>query len=231
MELNLDAIREKINAIDEKLVALFEERMETVSEVAAYKKQHNMKVLDSSREKEVITRAVSRLHNKDLETYVEIPSDKIAFDKAPKMKAMEITDKSIELLKSGKYKFGRINFPNGDMVGHSGIIEAAIEAVEIVDKSVGRLIETVNELGGITVVTADHGNADEMFTEKNGVRTVKTAHTLNPVPFVIIDSGYKGEYEMANVENPGLTNIASTLLNLLGFEKVEDYDSSLITIK
>ncbi|NLT50865.1 MAG: 2,3-bisphosphoglycerate-independent phosphoglycerate mutase [Ignavibacteria bacterium] len=169
--------------------------------------------------------------NKDLETYVEIPSDKIAFDKAPKMKAMEITDKSIELLKSGKYKFGRINFPNGDMVGHSGIIEAAIEAVEIVDKSVGRLIETVNELGGITVVTADHGNADEMFTEKNGVRTVKTAHTLNPVPFVIIDSGYKGEYEMANVENPGLTNIASTLLNLLGFEKVEDYDSSLITIK
>ncbi len=169
--------------------------------------------------------------NKDIETYVEIPSDKIAFDKAPKMKAVEITDKSIELLKSGKYKFGRINFANGDMVGHSGIIEAAIEAVEIVDKSVGRLIEVVNELGGITVITADHGNADEMFTEKNGVRTVKTAHTLNPVPFIIIDSGYKDEYEMANVENPGLTNIASTLLNLLGFEKVEDYDPSLITIK
>lgn len=169
--------------------------------------------------------------NEALEKYVEIPSDKIAFDKAPKMKAIEITEKSIELLKSGKYKFGRINFANGDMVGHCGIVEAAIEAVEIVDQSVGKLIDVVNELGGITLVTADHGNADEMFTEKNGVRAVKTSHTLNPVPFVIVDSGYNNEYEMAKVEKPGLTNIAATILNLLGYKKVEDYDASLVEFK
>jgi 2,3-bisphosphoglycerate-independent phosphoglycerate mutase len=163
-----------------------------------------------------------------LETYIEIPSDKIQFDKAPKMKAYEITEKAIELLKSGKYKFGRINFANGDMVGHTGVLEAAIVAVETVDECVGRLISTVNELGGITIVTADHGNADEMFTIKNGKKEVKTAHTLNPVPFVIVDSGYKGEYKMANLPRKGLTNVAATICNLLGFEKPEEYDPSLI---
>jgi 2,3-bisphosphoglycerate-independent phosphoglycerate mutase len=163
-----------------------------------------------------------------LETYIEVPSDKIQFDKAPKMKAYEITEKAIELLKSGKYKFGRINFANGDMVGHTGVLEAAIVAVETVDECVGRLISTVNELGGITIVTADHGNADEMFTIKNGKKEVKTAHTLNPVPFVIVDSGYKGEYKMANLPRKGLTNVAATICNLLGFEKPEEYDPSLI---
>ena len=166
--------------------------------------------------------------NKEVEEYVEIPSDKIEFDKAPKMKAVEITDKSIELLKSGKFKFGRINFANGDMVGHSGKMEAAIEAVEIVDASLGRLLPVAEELGGIVVVTADHGNSDEMWTEKNGIRSVKTAHTLNPVPFIIVDPQNSGEYKMAQVENPGLSNIAATLLNLLGYIKVDNYDDSLI---
>lgn len=168
---------------------------------------------------------------KDLETYVEIPSDKIQFDKTPAMKAYEITDKTIELLKSGKYKFGRVNFPNGDMVGHTGIEKAIIESVEHVDVCMNKLIKVVNELGGITVVLADHGNADEMFTVKNGKKTVSTAHTLNPVPFAIIDSGYKGEYEMAKLEKRGLTNVAATLLNLLGFEAPSDYDPSLIEFK
>jgi len=166
--------------------------------------------------------------DKSLETYVEIPSDKIEFDKAPKMKAFEITDKTIELLDSGKYRFGRVNFANGDMVGHTGVMEAAIVAVETVDACAGRLIETVRGLGGITVITADHGNSDDMFSVKNGRKQVKTAHSLNPVPFWIVDSGYDGEYEMAEVENPGLSNVAATLLNLLGYEKPEDYDPSLI---
>jgi 2,3-bisphosphoglycerate-independent phosphoglycerate mutase len=169
--------------------------------------------------------------NKDLETYVEVPSDKIQFDKAPKMKAVEITDKSIELLKSGKYQWGRINFANGDMVGHTGSVEAAIEAVETVDKSLARLLEVIDELGGIALITADHGNADEMFTEKKGVKSVKTSHTLNPVPFIIYDPDYNGEYEMAEGIKGGLTNIAGTILNLLGFENVEDYDQSLIKMK
>lgn len=169
--------------------------------------------------------------NEKLETYIEIPSDKIQFDKAPKMKAIEITDKTIELLKSGKYKFGRLNLANGDMVGHTGIMEAAVTAVETVDACVGRMIETVSSLGGITLITADHGNADEMFTEKDGKRSVKTAHTLQPVPFIIVDSGYQGEYKMADLPKKGLVNVASTVCNLLGFEKPEDYEPSLIEFK
>jgi len=164
-----------------------------------------------------------------LETFIEIPSDRIQFDRAPKMKAQEITEKTIELLDSGRYRFGRINFPNGDMVGHTGVMEAAIQAVETVDTSVGRLIEKVKALQGITVVTADHGNADEMFTVKKGKKEIKTAHTLNPVPFIIVDSQFNGEYHLAPVEHPGLSNIAATILNLLGYEKPDDYDPSLIT--
>lgn len=167
--------------------------------------------------------------DQNLETYVEIPSDRIEFDKAPKMKAYEITEKTIELLKSGKFRFGRLNFPNGDMVGHTGNLQAAIIAVETVDKCVGNLLKVINELKGLAIITADHGNSDEMYTEKDGVRTPKTAHTLNPVPFVIYDPQYKNEYQMANVKNPGLSNMAATMLNLLGYEKVEVYDDSLIS--
>lgn len=169
--------------------------------------------------------------NKDLETYVEIPSDKIQFDRAPKMKAYEITEKALELYKSGKFKWGRINFANGDMVGHTGIMEAAITAVETVDECLGTLLKAVKEMNGIAVITADHGNADEMFTVKKGVKEVKTAHTLNPVPFVIYDPLYNNEYSMAQLDNAGLTNVAGTLLNLLGFENVADYDKSLIELK
>ena len=170
--------------------------------------------------------------NKDLETYIEIPSDKIEFDKAPKMKAYEITEKTTELLKTGKYRFGRLNLANGDMVGHSGNMEAAIIAVETTDECVGKLLKVVEELKGIAVVTADHGNSDEMFTiNKKGERVPKTSHTLNPVPFIIYDTEYKGEYKMADIQNPGLSNIASTLLNLLGYKKVDDYDPSLITFE
>ncbi len=166
--------------------------------------------------------------DKKLEMYVEIPSDKIQFDKAPKMKAVEITEKVIELLKSGKYRFGRLNLANGDMVGHTGIMDAAIEAVETVDSCVAKLIDTVTGLGGVVLVTADHGNADEMFTEKGGERSVKTAHTLNPVPFVIVDPQYQGEYKMADIPGRGLANIAATVCNFLGYEKPEDYEPSLI---
>lgn len=169
--------------------------------------------------------------DKKSEKYFEIPSDRIRFDQAPKMKAPEITDKTIELLKSGKYKFGRLNFANGDMVGHTGVESAILTAVKTVDTCVERLIQTVTELNGITVISADHGNADEMFTLKDGKKIVKTAHSLNPVPFAIVDSGYNQEYVMAPLEKRGLSNVAATLLNLLGFEKPDIYDPSLITFK
>jgi 2,3-bisphosphoglycerate-independent phosphoglycerate mutase len=165
-----------------------------------------------------------------LETYREIPSDRIEFDKAPKMKAAEIKDAVIDLLKTGSYRFGRLNFPNGDMVGHTGVMDAAVVAVETVDKCLGELLATIKEMGGIAVVTADHGNADEMFTiDKKGAKSIKTAHTLNPVPFIIYDPTYQGEYRMADFKEKGLSNLAATLLNLLGYEKPDEYDPSLIT--
>ncbi|MCH7974222.1 MAG: 2,3-bisphosphoglycerate-independent phosphoglycerate mutase [Bacteroidetes bacterium] len=166
--------------------------------------------------------------NEKLEKYIEVPSDKIEFDKAPKMKAEEIKDKTIELLRSGKYKFGRLNFPNGDMVGHTGNFDAAVIAVETVDKCVGELLDVIKELNGIAVITADHGNSDEMFVFKNGEKIIKTSHSLNPVPFIIYDPNYNGEFILKDIYNPGLTNITGTLLNLLGYKNVNDYDESLI---
>ena len=169
--------------------------------------------------------------DEQLETYVEIPSDKIRFDEAPRMKADEITARSIELLKSGKYKFGRLNYPNGDMVGHTGVPEAIIISVEAVDQGLAKLLEVIRELKGIAAVLADHGNADEMFTVKNGKRQISTAHSLNPVPCAIVDPEYKGEYEMANIPGQGLANVAATLLNLLGYEAPKEYAPSLIRFK
>ncbi|MFH1877997.1 MAG: 2,3-bisphosphoglycerate-independent phosphoglycerate mutase [Candidatus Omnitrophota bacterium] len=165
---------------------------------------------------------------KDLEEYIEIPSDRIQFDKAPKMKAVEITDKTIELLRSGKFAFGRLNLANGDMVGHTAVEEAIIIALETVDGCVQRLLDVIKELGGIAIITADHGNSDEMFSMKNGKKVPKTAHTLNPVPFIIYDPQYAGEYKMADLPERGLSNVAGTILNLLGYENVKDYDPSLI---
>ena len=169
--------------------------------------------------------------NESLEKYVEIPSDRIEFDKAPQMKAKEITEAVIELIKSGNYKFGRTNFPNGDMVGHTGMMDATIIAVQTVDQCIGELLAVIKETEGIAVITADHGNADEMFTiDKKGAKSVKTAHSLNPVPFIIYDPLYQGEYRMADMKEKGLSNIAATLLNLLGYEKPKEYDPSLIEI-
>jgi 2,3-bisphosphoglycerate-independent phosphoglycerate mutase len=169
--------------------------------------------------------------NKALETYIEIPSDRIAFDRAPRMKAVEIKDSSIELLKSRQYRFGRLNFANGDMVGHTGNMDAAVEAVETVDRCLGELLAVIEELQGIAVVTADHGNSDVMFTiDREGRKTPKTAHTLNPVPFAIFDPLNGNEYHMAHLEKAGLSNVAATLLNLLGYERPIDYDPSLVAL-
>ncbi|MFC1494775.1 2,3-bisphosphoglycerate-independent phosphoglycerate mutase [Thermodesulfobacteriota bacterium] len=167
--------------------------------------------------------------DENLEKYIEIPSDRIEFDQAPRMKAVEIKDAVIGLLEEGVYRFGRLNFANGDMVGHTGVMSAAITAVETVDRCIGELLDRVRDLDGIAIITADHGNADVMFSrDKDGNISVKTAHTLNPVPFIIYDPTFKGEYRMADLKEKGLSNVASTILNLLGYEKVEDYDPSLI---
>ncbi len=170
----------------------------------------------------------SSMFDENLETWVEIPSDSGDFSKAPAMKAEEITDATIELLRSKEYRFGRINFANGDMVGHSGDIDATVRAIESVDQSIGRLLDVVAEQRGVTIVTADHGNADQMFVEKNGERVMHTAHSLNPVPFVIVDSQQDNTYAMTDLPDPGLANVAATVFNLLGYCAPEGYMHSLI---
>jgi 2,3-bisphosphoglycerate-independent phosphoglycerate mutase len=163
-----------------------------------------------------------------LETYVEIPSDNVEFDTTPAMKVREITDEVIDLMRSGEHRFGRLNFPSGDMVGHTGNLAATVVAMTVIDECMARLMAVVEELDGVLVYTADHGNADIMFTVHDGVQSPKTSHTLSPVPFAIYDPNYDGEYHMAPIAAPGLANVAATLLNLLGFEAPEGYEPSLI---
>ncbi len=167
----------------------------------------------------------------DLETYEEIISDLVPFDQRPWMKAAEITDKVIAKLREGDKKFLRLNYANCDMVGHTGVPEAIRIAVETVDFCLGRLLKAVEKAGGIAVITADHGNADCMWTEKNGKRSPMVAHTLNPVPFVVKDYNNSNSFALAGVEAPGLANVAGTLFNLLGFQSPGDYEPSLVTLK
>jgi 2,3-bisphosphoglycerate-independent phosphoglycerate mutase len=115
------------------------------------------------------------------------------------------------------------------MVGHTGNLGATIEAVDVIDDCMRRLVDVIRELDGVLVFTADHGNADIMYTEANGVRSPKTSHTLSPVPFAIYDPNYDGEYRMAPPEGAGLSNVAATLLNLLGYAAPADYRQSVIS--
>ena len=169
--------------------------------------------------------------DESLETYIEIPSDKIEFNEAPAMKAREITKQTIALIESGEYRFGRLNLANGDMVGHTGDLAAAIEAMEVVDECLGKLVDCIEQQNGVLLFTADHGNADVMYTEKNGERSPKTSHTLNPVPFAIVDPAFNNDYELTPPEDAGLTHIAATALNLLGYQAPDDYQPSLINFK
>ena len=170
--------------------------------------------------------------NEEIETYIEIPSDNVPFDEAPAMKAQEITDATIELLRSGNYRYGRVNYANGDMVGHTGNLEAAITAMETVDDCIRQLLDAIAKLGGVLIYTSDHGNADKMFTEtSDGSRVPMTSHTLAPVPFVIHDPENQNEYELSPPPDAGLSHIASTTLNLLGFQAPEDYQPSLLSFK
>lgn len=168
--------------------------------------------------------------NEGLETFLEIPSDNMTFDKRPWMKAGEITDALLDAMKTGQYKFLRANMPNGDMVGHTGHALAVRISVEAVDLGLERLLYAVEKAGGIAVITADHGNADCLFTEKKGKREPHVAHTLNPVPFVIKDYSGANAWRMRTIDTPGLSNVAATLINLLGFEQPKEYDPSLIEL-
>ncbi len=166
-----------------------------------------------------------------LEKYVEIASDRVTFDLRPWMKASEITDSVLGTIEEGKYKNIRINFANGDMVGHTGVPASVRIAVETVDLMLSRILPALEKAKGVAVITADHGNADCMWTEKDGVRTPMVAHTKNPVPFIVKDFGGVNDFELQFLEEKGLANVAATVLNLLGFQAPERFKSSLIKIK
>ncbi|MDB4954600.1 MAG: phosphoglycerate mutase, 2,3-bisphosphoglycerate-independent [Myxococcales bacterium] len=176
------------------------------------------------------------------ETYIEIPSDRVSFDQRPWMKAAEITDRLIEELRSGKHQFARVNYANGDMVGHTGVFDATVIAVEAVDLQLARLAKAVEELHGILVVTADHGNADEMYQrdkkgrvqrDKTGQPVVKTSHTLNRVPFLIDDPmrGDRYDIDPSRVNEAGIANVTATCIELLGFVPPDDLQPSLLRFR
>ncbi len=179
--------------------------------------------------------------SEELETYEEIPSDIVPFEQRPWMKCAEITDRLIAALESGKYDCLRVNFPNGDMVGHTGNLEATICGVEALDLQLARILAAVDKAGAVALITADHGNADEMAEldkktggikrNKDGSMKSKTSHTLNPVPFIIYDNVAKDAYTVKTEGSFGLSNVAATVVNFLGYDAPEMWDESVIELK
>lgn len=179
--------------------------------------------------------------NPELEDYVEIPSDRAPFDQRPWMKAAEITDRVIAEILSGKYRHVRLNYANGDMVGHTGNFAAVRIAVETVDLCLRRVIEAVRKASGILIVSADHGNADDMYERNKKTGAVvydpltgepkpKTAHSLNPVPVFIYDPTGVSRARLAPHEGLGISSLAATVLTLMGYQPPSDYTPSIVDV-
>ncbi len=175
-----------------------------------------------------------------LEDYIEVPSDIVPFEERPWMQTAVITDRVLEALESGKYDFIRLNFPNGDMVGHTGIFPAVVCSMEAMDLQLGRLEKAAKKAGATLILTADHGNSDDMYEhnkdgsvkiKENGQPKAKTSHSLNPVPCVIVDFDSKGEYAPTLKEGLGISSLAATSIELLGYTAPEDYDTSVLDWK
>ena len=165
--------------------------------------------------------------SEELEDYECIPSDVRSFDECPWMKATEVADCVIKAIESGKYGFIRCNFPNGDMVGHTGDCLATEIAVESVDLQLARIKKVCDACGAILCVTADHGNADQMLEKnKKGKVQVRTAHSLNPVPFIIYDKDER--HEMKEGTGFGLANVAPTVAGLLGIKPYDCWEESML---
>ena len=147
------------------------------------------------------------------EDRIMVPSPKVAtYDLQPEMSAPELTDNAVEAITSGKYDLIVLNFANADMVGHTGSIPAAVKAVETVDTGLGRIAKAIEQMGGALLVTADHGNAEMMVDPETG--GPHTAHTLNPVPLILMGAGNR-----LTVKEGRLADIAPTLLELMGLPK------------
>ena len=161
----------------------------------------------------------------ELEVYEEVPSDVIPFEQAPAMKSKEITEKMVAAMASGKFQFLRCNYPNGDMVGHTGVMEAVVYAMECVDNGLKAILEAADKYGYRVLITADHGNADQMTETKKGKTSVRTAHSLNPVPFIIYDP--EGTYVIKEGKF-GLANVAPTVVKMMGLTAPACWEESLI---
>ena len=179
--------------------------------------------------------------NPQMEEYVEIPSDVgITFNVQPKMKALEIGEKARDAILSGKFDQVRVNIPNGDMVGHTGDIEATVVACKAADETVKMILDAIEQVGGIYIVTADHGNAEDMvkrnksgepLLDKNGDLQILTSHTCQPVPIAIGGPGLApGVRFRSDAPNGGLANVAATVMNLHGFVAPNDYETTLIEV-
>ncbi|KAM7526628.1 hypothetical protein LguiA_016530 [Lonicera macranthoides] len=179
--------------------------------------------------------------NPEMEEYVEIPSDSgITFNEKPKMKALEIAEKARDAILSRKFDQVRVNLPNGDMVGHTGDIKATIVACKAADDAVKMILDAVEQVGGIYIVTADHGNAEDMvkrdkkgepIVDKSGNVSILTSHTLQPVPIAIGGPGLAPSVRFRkDLPNGGLANVAATAMNLHGFEAPPDYEPTLIEV-
>ena len=161
------------------------------------------------------------------EDRVLIPSPKVTtYDLQPEMSAREVCEKTLEALKSGNYSLIVVNFANADMIGHTGIISATINAVEAIDKALGQIYKSTIEANGTLIITADHGNADQMINSDGSIRT---AHSLNPVPFILINN----EFKTIRLKDHGnLSDIAPTILNVMDIEKPKEMTgNSLILSK
>lgn len=170
----------------------------------------------------------SEKFSNELETWVEVPSDICPFDQKPWMKAAEVTELMVDAINSKKYQFIRCNYPNGDMVGHTGDFEATLIGVETVDLMLKRIMKACLKNDYTLLVTADHGNSDEMFdkgTNPDGSRKVKTSHSLAKVPFAIFNGPEGVEVKEGDF---GLANVAATVVKILGFEKPEEWLEAII---
>ena len=176
-----------------------------------------------------------------MEEYIEVPSDIVPFEQRPWMKAAEITDKVAEAILDNNYRFIRLNYANGDMVGHTGIPQAVEIAVETVDLCLARLVRAVKKANGILVVSADHGNSDDMYEcdyetgeviydEKTGKPKPRTAHSLNPVFAYVYAPDGNIKMALSKHKDLGISSLAATCLTLLGFKPPEDYTPSILDI-
>ncbi len=163
--------------------------------------------------------------DESLEVYEEVPSDVIPFEQAPAMKSKEITEKMVGAMASGKYEFLRCNFPNGDMVGHTGVMDAVVYAMECVDNGLKAILEAADRYGYTVLITADHGNADQMTETKKGKTSVRTAHSLNPVPFIIYDQNRVWEIKDGAY---GLANVAPTVVKMMGLTAPACWEESIV---